>query len=414
MDISDKSVSTDTTSLSIEPSISIDSSPSASIKETITSSPLPNSPSSSSLTKLVNTDKVVEDEVDNDTSSPQTPILNPLPPPKYTFISIFLNLCIILYLLEADPNLLSSALHFLSSSNHNATIHRAKSPYLIFNDSYDYGEQECGRNFRYAALTADVLPYCQDTLASLRYGYHPYFNSPFSPYNKDKDEYCTFHWYNPDEVCNIIQQSGRYISFIGDSFMRHIGQSFYILMSNNYKNGGMLLDKMPSDDLKEHCICDVQYYENTGPVKCRFYSAAGYTGNQSIYCPNWYNKNISYLGHDLGWYHGTIFEQYKESFEKDVIQYIQNNYHGKGLILVNIGLHNNLLSSVVFPQVYQYIFDMIKKYNLQSSIEVICITVNLPHENQPDEFKPTQGLPLILNIIMNYTNFVNRIRMVMY
>ena len=311
--------------------------------------------------------------------------------------SVFFSITIIIILyLSFDPTfrptiLLSFSLSPSMLSSHSSpksTNTHKSSTSEIKKETPSYGVEQCGRNFVDSFGTINQLPLCNDTLSSLHYGYRESYNGPFFPYNIYKQEICNYQWYDSAQICDILQASNRLLIFIGDSLLRHIHQSLYILISDNYRNGAVMTDLITDNDLKLGCQCDTQYNDQKFEAQCRKYTYANYQGEQQRFCPSWNNQ---YIVPSLDWYNGQIFKENEEYFTNILLQRIKIEFFNKAIIFLNIGLHNELLPDFVFPIVHQRIFQLLKEAELDKTVHVLCITVNTPQDNQPDEYKIRQG-----------------------
>lgn len=129
-------------------------------------------------------------------------------------------------------------------------------------------------------------------LESPEIGTRSEFDGPFLPS-------CPVTWFGKNEACKGLRELGR-ILFVGDSLMRQLAQTIWMIILDDYANGATQ-HWHKSVDL-EFCTGDNQF--NDVENKCRPLSMAYYKGPGGMFCKTWGHRNyVQFL--EMYSYHGT-------------------------------------------------------------------------------------------------------------
>lgn len=234
---------------------------------------------------------------------------------------------------------------------------------------------QCGACYR------DLLPrssqhQCNDVLLAVRQGSRRQRDAPFHPFR------CSMKWYDPLSACQLLKASNRLLIFVGDSLMRHIQSALWAVLLGNFKRGALMQTPGYTDN-EHNCDCDEQFFE----VHCRPHMMAYYDGAQTAICPSW--------EHGSGFLH-PILEYYQldhfgagemQTLSSLIHQHAVAQHNGRGLLLLNTALHDNLHIPTLLPNIWEPIFSIAAETN----VIVLCVTVHAPQRNKPAAYLETQG-----------------------
>ena len=177
---------------------------------------------------------------------------------------------------------------------------------------------------------------------------------------------CEFKWFLPHEACDIVGSVGK-IYFHGDSLIRHLSIGLAVVLSGNYRSGG--LPRATPHAWLEACQCERQW-------QCLRYEDDGYWGADKMVnfniitspqfdlCPNWTRDHIRY----------SAFEDYLNSYGPSVV--VSNGH---------------VMHSWQNFDVPRKKMEGLLKQALQNNGTLIPMTMHYPGGNKPPQWEKTQG-----------------------
>ena len=99
---------------------------------------------------------------------------------------------------------------------------------------------------------------------------------------------CELKWFLPHEACDLIGSVGKII-FRGDSLIRQLAVGFGVVLSGNYRSGG--LSKGAPPEYLEACQCERQWQCWKHPGNHRF-GGGEHKSPQFDLCPRWTRDHI--------------------------------------------------------------------------------------------------------------------------
>ena len=171
---------------------------------------------------------------------------------------------------------------------------------------------------------------------------------------------CEFKWFLPHEACNLVGSVGK-IHFQGDSLIRQLTVGLGVVLSGNYRSGG-LSRGTPSAYL-EACQCERQWQCWKHPANHRF-EGGDYKSPQFDLCPNWTRDHIL----------NSPIEDYKTNCGP--------------LVVVSNGHAMHSLSNFDVPRKKM---EGLLQQARQTNGTLIPMTLHYPGENKPEAYRKTQG-----------------------
>ena len=171
---------------------------------------------------------------------------------------------------------------------------------------------------------------------------------------------CQFKWFLPHEACDLVASVGK-ILFHGDSLVRQLTVGLGVILSGNYRSGGLARGTPPA--YLEACQCERQWQCWKHPANHRF-EGGEYKSPQFDLCPNWTRDHIL----------NSPIEDYKTSFGP--------------LVVISNGHAMHSLSNFDVPRKKM---EELLKQALKTNGTLIPMTLHYPGENKPDAYKKSQG-----------------------
>ena len=171
---------------------------------------------------------------------------------------------------------------------------------------------------------------------------------------------CVFKWFLPNEACDLVGSVGK-IHFHGDSLIRQLTVGLGVVLSGNYRSGGLARSTPPA--YLEACQCERQWQCWKHPANHRF-ERGEYKSPQFDLCPNWTRDHIL----------NFPIEDYKAS-------------HGPLVVVSNAhAMHS--LSNFDVPK--KKMDELLKKAR-ETNGTLIPMTLHYPGENKQEAYRTSQG-----------------------
>lgn len=103
------------------------------------------------------------------------------------------------------------------------------------------------------------VPYCNTTQEIIESSKYSLIIEP--PYSNHQ-RLCLIKWFSRESICNVLSRY-RNILILGDSLTRHLSSALLMLLSEDFRYGGVLpgVPGFNYTDLHTHCTCDGTYSE---------------------------------------------------------------------------------------------------------------------------------------------------------
>jgi hypothetical protein len=219
------------------------------------------------------------------------------------------------------------------------------------------------------------LRFCDDYPRALLDGRREALDGPFYPAG------CASVWFTPGEACDLLAGLNRLILFVGDSIARQLNQGFVNVLTGAFTHGGVPKFSFPE---AESCRCDDAY-----KFDCRERTYANYQGPGDLICPKWVGRN--YVATQMRLHSVDYFKEHFVEVEGTMTIGEQN--YGGSVIVLNLGLHENLDAAFLMEHVYGPTIETAKR---RGSVRVICVGQPTPDEAlKPAQYRTGQGVAAV-------------------
>jgi hypothetical protein len=223
--------------------------------------------------------------------------------------------------------------------------------------------------------SARLLP-CDDYPRAVEGGFREGRDGPFFT------PQCPSVWFTPSEACDLLQGLNKLILFVGDSIARQVQQGLFTALTGSYTHGGVPKFSFPEAEV---CRCDDAY-----KFDCRQKTFANYMGPGHLVCPKWVERG--YVGTLMNLHEANYFNEHIGEVH-GVMTVGAESYSGS-VIVLNLGLHDNLDAAYLMKEVYG---PVIEEAKARGTVRVICMALPAPDEDlKPAEFRENQGRRAVL------------------
>jgi hypothetical protein len=233
---------------------------------------------------------------------------------------------------------------------------------------------QCNQTFSNSLLNATprLLP-CDDFSRAMREGRRASIDAPFDLKG------CRGVWFTPSEACDMIEAQDRMILFVGDSLLRQMLQSLFVILSGHYTSGGVPMMAVKASDNNNvtarvrlpnmECACEAGF-----AYHCREKTFADWFGPLHWICPKWGQRR--YIHPILHYVNSGDFSANWNSIV-NALDWGEQIFSGTTLVL-NIALHNYLDAEELAEKVYGPLFTQLA--NATYRVRVICFLMPAPEE----------------------------------
>eukprot|EP00128_Syssomonas_multiformis_P009425 Colp12_sorted_trinity150504_noHs@2957 len=234
----------------------------------------------------------------------------------------------------------------------------------------------CGKRFSDDLKDASETSSCPDLETLLSQASRSTVDAPLELVQQN----CSLKWFTPDEACEAIENSGRKLIFIGDSFTRHFLQGMNILLTGDYEKGGLSYDLMKQEDI-ETCKCDQQFNEKT----CRMNAVSRHFDDvgRPLMCKNWSRQWLV----NLQWWNDNMWNQTE-------LDRIVSDVDGNAVVQILNGLHLGLNVQRATDSYFTPAFNHVK--NSSGKASLICASLPAPQWNKPAKYLASQAAPQVM------------------
>jgi hypothetical protein len=194
---------------------------------------------------------------------------------------------------------------------------------------------QCGATFSDLLGNASArLQFCDDYPLAVLGGARAERDGPFFTPR------CPSVWFSPGEACDLLAGLNRLILFVGDSIARQLNQGFVNVLTGSYTHGGVPKFSFPEAEI---CRCDDAF-----KYDCRERTYANYNGPGDLICPKWVGRN--YVAQQMRLHSVDYFKEHFVEVEGTMT--IGGANYGGSVIVLNLGLHENLDAAYLMAEVY--------------------------------------------------------------
>ena len=213
-------------------------------------------------------------------------------------------------------------------------------------------------------------------LRAVAAGRRAWRDGPFSPQG------CHSVWFTPAEACDLLAGLNRLILFVGDSLARQANQGLAACLTGSFTHGGVPKFSFPE---AETCRCDDAF-----KFDCRERTYANYNGPGDLVCPKWVGRN--FVAQQMRLHSVDYFAEHFSEVEGTMV--IGESNYGGSVIVLNLGLHENLDAAYLMEKVYG---PTIEKAKEKGTVRVICMAQPAPDEAlKPAQHRTGQGNAAVL------------------
>ena len=246
---------------------------------------------------------------------------------------------------------------------------------------------QCNQTFSNSLLNASprLLP-CDDFSRAMREGQRASIDSPFELKG------CRGVWFTPTEACDVIEAQDRMILFVGDSILRQMLQSLFVVLSGHYTSGGVPMMATVAKAMAMATATSVPDNNNNNNVTrvllpnmecaceaglayhCREKTFGDWVGPLHWVCPKWGKRR--YIHPVLHYVNSGDFRDNWDSIV-NALEWGEQIFSGTTLVL-NVALHNHLDAEELAEKVYGRVFTQLA--NATYRVRVICFLMPAPEE----------------------------------
>ena len=183
---------------------------------------------------------------------------------------------------------------------------------------------------------------------------------------------CELKWFLPHEACDLIGSVGK-ISFKGDSLIRQLACGFGVILSGNYRSGGLFKGAPP--EFLEACQCERQWQCWHHPGGHRF-EGGKHKSPQFDLCPKWTRDHI--------------LTSFTEDYNSEEHWKLGTTY-GPVIVITN-GAAMHSVSNFEVPRMKM---EELLKLTRRTNGTLIPMTLHYPGVNKEEAYIQSQGPPQI-------------------
>ena len=229
------------------------------------------------------------------------------------------------------------------------------------------------------------LQFCEDYPRAVQLGFRESRDGPFFTPR------CPTVWFTPTEACDLLAALNRLILFVGDSLARQANQGLAACLTGSFTHGGVPKFSFPE---AASCRCDEAFQYD-----CRERTYANYNGPGDLICPKWVGRN--YVNQQMRLHSVDYFEEHFSEVVGSMT--IGKENYGGSVIVLNLGLHENLDAAYLMEKVYG---PTIAKAKEMGDVRVICMAQPAPDDAlKPAQHRTGQGRAAVVAYNEKLRNF---------